>query len=396
MKRILVGFLSILTYFFSKLIKKNTDLYVIGSSLGQGFFDNSKYLYLYAQTKSSKKRLVWVTKNKNVVNLLKIHNLPVQYLYSFKGIFTVIRASKAFLTHSIDDINGALLGGALIIQLWHGVPLKNIDYKYKNNLKGRLRFLMHSLLPYHYFLHCDKLVACSEFSKDIYREVFLLPPGGIQDADDILILGQPRNDALFENYVFKTDLFPELDCLKSYNSEFNFIVSWLPTHRGQLGKSIKDLMSDFNHLNSFCEKNNILLVIKPHFLELEELNKYDVDKLSHIEIFSYDDPYPLLNFTDILITDYSSVYTDFLITNKPILFYIPDFEIYKKNVDFYCEYDDVTPGIKCFNMTDLIHGIITITSQGDPYEKIRRKFHKDARFVNEPNCRVIYDHFWTN
>lgn len=73
-------FNKILLYLFSlpiilvlKFIPKNKSTYIIGSSLGNHFSDNSKYFYLYFHfiEKDKNKQLIWITKNKEVFLLLK-------------------------------------------------------------------------------------------------------------------------------------------------------------------------------------------------------------------------------------------------------------------------------------------------------------------------------------
>ena len=102
MKSILIllkMFLNIPIYLIAKLIPKNSNLSIIGSSIGEHFSDNSKYLYLYFHMDKKDKinQLVWITKNKTVYSLLKSNDLPVEYLYSIKGIYKTITASKVFL-----------------------------------------------------------------------------------------------------------------------------------------------------------------------------------------------------------------------------------------------------------------------------------------------------------
>lgn len=387
-------------YIISIFFPKNRNLFVAGSSLGHHFSDNSKYIFLYANERKSETKLIWVTKNKDVYALLIKKHLPVTYLYSLSGLLTVLRASKAFLTHRLDDINGALLGGAEIVQLWHGVPLKKIDYIYKDGARGRIRKFMHQLLPYSYFLHCDKLVTNSEFAKNVYSDIFLGDVNGVNDLDDIVVIGQPRCDSLLKNYLFHDEFFPEKRSLKNTSDKYKYIISWLPTHRGQFNETVSDLVSisefDFDLLNDFFIESNVYFFIKPHFLELDLVREIGVMGLSNIGLYDHSDPYPLLHYTDILVTDYSSVSFDFLVTEKPIIFYVPDFNRYKTAVDFNFDYNDFTPGEKCRNQVELTEAIIEIINGNDKHIDARKNFIINSGYTMKDNCALVYDYFWEN
>jgi len=398
MMQLFVDLLLIPVYVLAKIVPKNNLLYIVGSSLGEHFADNSKYLYLYvlSRKEQSKVKTVWITKNIDVYHYLNDKGCSVEYLYTVKGVATVLRASRVFLSHRLDDINGALLGGAEIIQLWHGVPLKKIDYRYKEGLRGWGRFLIHDLLKYSYFLHCDKLITNSESGKRVLGEIFLSGAQGVSDVDDILVLGQPRCDALMSDYHFDSNNFPEIINLYDSVIKYDYIVSWLPTHRGQFSETVIDLIDyeDLLRLNHFCANNSILLYIKPHFLEINELVDLGVNKLSNVDIYDYADPYPLLRYTDLLITDYTSVYDDFIITNRPIIFYTPDYDKYKEEVDFYYDYFSVTPGLKCTSLRCLIGGLRDLIHNVDLYCVDRSEYISQSKYIFENNCKNIYDLFW--
>lgn len=395
--------LNIPIYLLVKIIPKDKDLSIIGSSLGNHFADNSKYFYIYFHTikKEKKNRLIWITKNKEVYKQLSSYNLPVEYLYSFKGLYTTIRASKVFLSHQLDDISALLLGGKLIIQLWHGIPLKKIGYKGdwdSDNLVGKLKYFFYRLMPFYYYMSCDRLIIPSLKMKDNYKKAFSFTYNDEKSKNDILILGQPRNDIFELKYTFNDLLFPEISKLNEYKKNYKYIISWLPTQRKALGKTIVELMYESNldleKLNNYCKRNDILFIIKPHFLDLNlltsQLNSYE-----NLLVHSIADPYPLLNYTDILLTDYSSVYFDFLLTKKPIIFTPFDYEEYFSTVSFYQDYEEMTPGVKCYKWNEVIKNIGIIISNQDRFIKERESFVKKINFIKN-SSELIYKKFIDN
>ena len=95
-------------------------------------------------------------------------------------------------------------------------------------------------------------------------------------------------------------------------------------------------------------------------------NIYFVDPSSDI--------YPFLKHVDLLITDYSSIYFDFLLLDRPIIFFCFDLEDYlAKNRDMYFEYNKVTPGDKARNYAELKTCIIKALKGQDEYSEERRK-----------------------
>ena len=379
-------------------IPKDKNLAIIGSSLGQHFNDNSKYFYLYFHCirQEKKHKLFWITANKEVFKMLLRNKLPVKYLYSFSGILTATRASKAFLSYQIQDISPSLLAGAFIVQLWHGTPLKKIglggDWK-TNHFYGKVKYFFYSLFPFYYYMRCDEVIASCAYSSKYYQKAFHLSRGG---EKNVVLLGQPRNDVFNCQYHFPLHLFSNEQLLKKYKKKYDTVVAWLPTHRKGQKKTIVDLILqsrlDFSKLDLFCKTNNILFVIKSHFLESSCLSS---QTQGYENIFLYDDidPYVLLKYTDILITDYSSIYFDFLLTKKPVIFAPFDYEEYLSATDFYLPYDEMIVGKKCFSWEEIFTEVLFIQNGQDKYIAQRQDFLKTYSF---PSCsaKAIYERYF--
>ncbi|WP_081594879.1 CDP-glycerol glycerophosphotransferase family protein [Thermoclostridium stercorarium] len=135
--------------------------------------------------------------------------------------------------------------------------------------------------------------------------------------------GNPRNDLLFSDKNCKEML--------GINNQYDKIILFMPTFRKSKIINRIDSTSDFpiisskniSEINSFLKENKVLLVIKPHpyqndieFLNLEFTNiiKFTNEDLAMKNVLLYE----LLGQVDALVTDYSSVYFDFLLTQKPI------------------------------------------------------------------------------
>jgi CDP-glycerol glycerophosphotransferase (TagB/SpsB family) len=371
-------------YVLVRLVPRNQKLVAFGSGHGQQFIDNAKYFFLYCAKNLPDSRCVFFSKNHDVVKRLRRCGYETLYVYSLKGLLTAIRAGKWCISHSTHDIHALLSGGAEIVQLWHGTPLKLICYDvlslargFRQKMKNFLRGLLFSAFPYlNTSLKYNKLIVSSEHVRNIFKTAFRATD------DQVLVTGQPRNDALASDFTFDPELFPEIAELDTLRNRYRYVITWLPTHRLRSGRGTLGLLENYSFdpqsLEQLLTRYDSLLLAKVHFLDSPTL----VTKLggfSHVEAYRSPDPYPLLRFTDLLITDYSSVSFDFLLLNRPIIFTPFDLDDYiDSDAPFYYDYNQVTPGRKCFNWTDLLdaldyHLSCLSKNQPDTYHRDRLK-----------------------
>jgi len=206
------------------------------------------------------------------------------------------------------------------------------------------------------------------------------------NAENIYVTGQPRNDKLFSP-ITNTELLKLVDM---ESDDFDRIVFYMPTFRQgyinrkeghQFDESNIFGFENFNKdkFSSFLEENRILFLCKLHPFE-EKIFKEKLDKLSEYvtlitnnDLFENNiDLYSLIAKTDILITDYSSVYFDYLLINKPIIFTPTDIEEYRKKRGFVLEpYDFWAPGPKAFTQEQLQNEIIKCLENSEYYKKER-------------------------
>ncbi|SNR24555.1 CDP-Glycerol:Poly(glycerophosphate) glycerophosphotransferase [Maribacter sedimenticola] len=350
-KLIVTIFVGAPIYFISIVFPKNQNLAVIGSSLGKHFSDNSKYFFIHHYSLSKPKiKLVWISKNKTVVKNLNEQGLPAKYLYTIQGVYTVLRASKAYISHQLADINGPLIGGAKIIQLWHAMALRKIGVGgdwYKVGVKGKLKDFASKWFPYSYYMKCDILYASCEISKINSIEPFSNSFRNKKIANNIYLARHPRTICFDKDFYMSKELFPEKKMLEKFKEKYSKVIAWLPTQRRRWDKTIidviKDSKLDLNAMDLLCKSKNYLFVIKAHFLDFDEVSKI-AQEYDNIYVYQYADPYPLLKYSDALVTDYSSVFFDYLFLNKPIVFLPYDLELYSKEVDFYYDYENLKIG----------------------------------------------------
>ncbi len=332
-------------YALSFLIPRDKKLWVYGSTFGKRFADNPKYFYLYVnQHKSQDVNAVWISKNKEIIRLLSENKLEAYYIYSVKGLWYSLRAKVYLYDNYSKDICFWLSGGAVKINLWHGIPLKKINM---DNKFDKVRHPGTNWLKIKYFLRrlSDEkpghfVVTTSKYLEEIFSSAFA--------TKHVIISGYPRNDILTSKGIVNILTEREADQLQNIldrkkEQSAAKIILYMPTFRDSEQLFFRSI--DKRELQDFLLQENIVLCIKPHpksrcvseYAYLESANITVLDKEA--------DPYVFLPHTDVLVTDYSSIYFDYLLLDKPIIFFNYDLEEYlSTSREMYFSYEAVTPG----------------------------------------------------
>ncbi len=380
----LLGYMVLsLFYWFSYLVPKDSDLWIFGAWGGKKFADNPKYLFLYMCENEPNVRPVWLSRNLKVVKQLRDCGYESYHSYGIKGILLSLKASVVVVSHGLCDVNMFLIGGSRWVQLWHGIPLKKIVYddvaRYKymkeNSIIGYVMRTIYKILPFvgHNYAMC---ISTSIESQKTISSAFRM------EKSRVPVTGYPRNDIFVgANYAERFEI-----CSGSmrYFSGSRRVIAYLPTYRDNPEINIyRDYGFDLFKIQDFLEKHNAVLWIKPHpsdrnliFDEIESTPSNVIIVLDQ----DLPDIYPLLEYTNILITDYSSVFFDYLLLDRPIVFAPFDLHDYVSSRGLYYEYENVTPGPKAKNWDEVLkyveEAIYTPSKYGREREKVRNMFHE--------------------
>lgn len=382
-------------YLLSFLMPRNKKIWLFGSTFGRRFTDNPRYLYLYvSHDKDALERgirPVWISHNKDVVKFLTDNGYEAYYYHSFKGIWLALRAGVYIFDNYSKDINFWQSGGAVKVNLWHGSgnKLTNHDNQFdtirhpKNaweKWKTWLRRLSDEK-PSHYIL------STSDAKKVENMSAFQV------DEKHILINGQPRNDMLIGNDEYAIEeLFSEeekkvIASMRSDKEAGMTILAFMPTFRPSESKFFE--VMDFARFNDFLEDNHYRLYVKPHpksriIKRLEELNSGNIYAIkSEVDVYSF------LKNVDMLIADYSSVYTDFMLLDRPVAaFWFDEEEYVSQNRDSYIPAEEYMPEIVAKNMDELMDSINRVLTE-DSCLYARRKSRD--RYFNDINGKYAKD-----
>lgn len=337
-----------------KAIKRNSHIIVFGSFAGRYFEDNSRALYEYIMGKKSDYRLYIITKSKDVFSKYRQNNENVLFFRSFKGWLISLKALWFITDHGMNDINIYATNGARIVFLWHGMPLKRIgfdDLYFKNNNK-LLGYLNNMICPYYNNKRIYLLTSTSDFFKSFLSSGFSNDSGEKLVETKIINTGLPRTDIFFRKEIseFIADIKRKYKEVK--------IVFYLPTFRMSIYDNtvfnpFQGFGFDADNFFEVLEEKNIVFLYKPHPLEGQLTIHNENERFIRIADNSVE-LYAVLKDVDILLTDYSSVYFDFLLLKKSVILAPFDYDEYIKDRGLYFDYYQYMAGIKVYNWNQLL------------------------------------------
>lgn len=360
-------------YFMIGLLPKSKNKIVMES--GPEFSDNAKALYDYLKkTREGKYKYIWLVDHPEKFKKLGIKdtiflnvNKPVSLMY----IFHI--ATSYYLFSGNREIRWVDLNKQKVVNLTHGLPFKKS--------KG--------LLPADHTF--NYLLSSSENIAPYMADEF------ISEVSKCFISGMPRNDIMFKKDKNVNNL------IKNYDK---FII-WLPTYKKH--KDVKGLEYTTNEnvvplfendelikLNEELKKNNVLLMLKFH--PAQDLSNFKNAEFSHLKLWKNDELierdislYSLLGQSDALITDYSSVYADYLLMDKPVAFIQDDIKSFKDNRGFVFEdVEKYAIGDKIKTKDEFVKFVESVSKNKDKYKKERTKIKDFYHKYQDGNaCEVI-------
>lgn len=360
----------------------NNKRVVFFSSSNEHFNFNSKYLFLYALKQNLGLAPLFVINDKQRRQALTNCYGP-HFISSVKLSGLIKIAQSKLWVSSVFENPYAHLPIPMFFNprrrfyhIGHGIPLKNmvtgekrISWLKRINRQLRVRQFTHVL-------------AYSDTFKPIMKQLFN------SKKIKFICLGQPRNDSLSTTNInlIKQQLartYPPV-------SRSRRAVLYAPTWR--LNKPTQ--FFPFSHLspselnNRLAETGTVLFLrrhpyfpaaIDPAFLKQPQIVDFSFEQ--YPEIADY------LPYFDRLITDYSSIYLDFLGLNRPCAFIPYDRKSYEVRPGFTMNYDEVTPGPHIKTRDDFFQFICADT---DEYAALRQTLATQLNIKPDGNCEENY------
>ena len=339
----------VLAEFLKHFAKKKPDPYIwIFSSTDNRHYNyNSRYLFEYVKDNLPEITPRFVINDPNLRAELSAEYGSQYFIEteSASGIRYVLNAGVWFTSAGLPAYASGLGKNRLIVNLWHGVPLKKIALL-DPNLKKMSRIYFRKIFSenYTYVLTTSHaLVPLMAKSFDISENL-------------IKVWGQPRNDGMFQPNdpaLILSGIYPDLP-------EFERTVLYAPTFRdyGQVRLFPFDDF-DLNRMEAFLEEHKMLLFIRTHIAEQGSAAPYLGKRIRFLGNEQAEDVTGILNIFDCLITDYSSIYIDYLLTDKSMIFLPYDRKEYLTGRGMNFDYDEVTPGPKPDTFQSFLDALLT-------------------------------------
>lgn len=318
-----------------------------------------------------KYQLYWIADKHNEA-IESIDNVHVVLRKKYTEAVKLLYKSKfIFYTHGMTGLI-RIKKDQTVVNLWHGCGYKASRNKDVHNKFSIKKLLNSSKMNFDYVL--------------VPGEVFIKTKSVFFNCrvDQVLPIGYPRYDLLLSSC-------PQWNSLKEvWKIGENKLIFWMPTYRktGDKGYNENNMTNQYwlpllhndvelSTLNEYCVLNKIKLVIKKHRLQNVFLG--DGKQLSNIVFIDDSDLekhkvqlYEILQFSDALLTDYSSVAVDYLLLDKPIAFTMDDYEEYASKRGFV--FEDAKKYMPGYHIIDLmgINEFFTDIKKGiDRYKSAR-------------------------
>ena len=251
------------------------------------------------------------------------------------------------------------------INTWHGTPLKTMGFDIPGNPANAKNVVRN-------FFMADYLISPNPHTTKMFVDSYRLKnnyPGKIIEA------GYPRIDQTFQ--TTKQEMYQQLNSLGVEIEEDKPIMLYSPTIKeGSLTPGTEQVAKIHAEMSRVREKfdEEFQVLIKVHPFLYQEAKDYP--EIVPYLIPDVVDTNQLLAVTDCLITDYSSIFFDFLVTDKPIFFYCWDDDLYDNERGKYLTYDEL-PGPVAFSVEELIQQLEKLPEMEEKYRESYRKFKQD-------------------
>jgi CDP-glycerol glycerophosphotransferase (TagB/SpsB family) len=332
---------------------KDSRILIFGSASGHYSTGNSKAVFEYIQDLEDTPFECYfaLSEHSENPNYIRIRH-P-----SIKTIRLFLKAKTILMSNSFSDFgNFRPSSKKNIIHLWHGQGPKADGYASKKFN----REMLHDSEFWHRYT--TAFVTCSRLDSYMRAYAHALHP------TQILKVGYPRCDYLLDKTRWKSMIPPLYDNLPRYEKVVLYATTWRTD-----GSAKFFPFEDFsqNELEEWCKENRILLLVRCH-----EADNRRVEESQHVRNLPFKlqpDVAEILPEVDLLINDYSSIQSDFMLLDRPMVFVPYDLEKFLTLQDFcYPNYDFWCPGEKVYTFKDFKKAIEQALRGEDMYAEQRR------------------------
>lgn len=362
----------------SKLPRKK-NVIVFESFHGKQFSDNPRAIYEYMKENKPEYTLYW-SADRRFTKVFEDAGVPYVPRLSVKWLFIMGRANYWVVNSRLPNWLPKPYG-TTYIQTWHGTPLKKLGVDIEevkmpgittdNYKKG---FLEESS-------KWDYLISPNSYATKVFERAF-------DFNNTMLETGYPRNDFLTTgNNPVTIQAIKQSLGIPNEKKVILYAPTWRDNQFYDRGRYKFDLQLDLEQLQAELGEEYVI-VLRLHYLVAENLN-IDAFKGFAYDCSHYRDIRDLYLIADMLITDYSSVFFDYAILRRPIIFFVYDIEEYRDDIrGFYFKFEEKAPGPLVKTSDEVIRTIKDIEENGF---EVAERFYQVFCYLEDGNAteRVV-------
>jgi len=327
---------------------------------------------------------IWLTRNPTLVATLTARFGPerVAHCHSLRGVRALAEASAVILSHGTDDLPWLHLPRrALTVQGYHGLPTKCGEYLRPD---GRAPGpLTRAVLRYR-FAPLDRFVSSSPVVSAIYAKRYRLPPEAFWET------GYPAHDGLMASPPSAAKGSELLAQLFPAAPPSDHLILYAPTFRRRdppafVPPALRPALSalptrlfpfdDFDGpaLAAFLEAHRALIVLRPHPNEGLDLRPWLAvsPRIVAAPIGRDTEPHMLTRACSVIVTDYSGIFLEGLLLDRPCVFVPYDRDTWKRGIPW--PYEACTPGDHALTQAALLPALDRALKGHDGHESERAR-----------------------
>ncbi|WP_264820591.1 CDP-glycerol glycerophosphotransferase family protein, partial [Acetobacter pomorum] len=312
------------------------------------------------------------------------NNVLVVPLKSPEGLFYIARCKHIFLKHTIKSNVFWELDPQKhnFYNLWHGIPLKKIHYVSNDrlHLAKRTEKENRSLSAVISASNVDRLAMTAAFWPLTFHDVWLT--------------GLPRHDFITcAEESLPSDFYKELCNLKNVLRDRKLIL-FAPTFRNDQENGYYNFSKDeIDQLSALLRENNCVLGIREHMADTSGTygSVFVGETFINLTESIFKNVEIVLRCSDVVITDYSSCFIDFLLTGRPVISFAFDRDSYLNERGMFYDLDWCFPGPVVTKFPDLIQSLdsaLNGTFDRDMYNQKRSIF---LEYMDSKNSNRVYN-----
>lgn len=373
----------------SRFYKRENNLWIFGEWFGTRCCDNSLFLANHIAENHPQIKVVWFAKKNADTSALHPAICLVE-MDTPEALDVMKHAGVAFMNQGDVDFTSTgsfLYDGAVTVNLWHGVPWKQIG----TDMYQAAGFL--KKMYGHYSLYIRKTdvnLATSDDFKRILQEKYYAKNNGV------ILSGYPRNSIFYFPETVAACREKALKQLKANNPALDSnvkIITYMPTFRDNTQEVFSfGQLADDARLRELLEKHNAVIVQRAHFVTSQWGNDRVEDAYDRITTLDGITSQELLAASDMLITDYSSCFFDFLLLDRPIIHHLYDYEYYaNEDRGLYYKKEDVVCGDTSQTVDELLSYMES--NLADPGKEAQLRESRRQKFMTyecADCCEKIY------